>query len=617
MTMSSQATEIAVNPFSVKTPENLAARELVDLFVPYPEFSNLQVSGHQFLHGHRGSGKSMMLRMMCPDSQTIVRHCEVSELPYFGVYLSIKATELNAPEYIRLMQEVSGTVLSEHVLTTKMLSALLQAIRSNCAASLHTHQRLVSLQNFVLESFYSKLKYAGWDSDPPVRSDSKLASVEQVLNHAIDLIDQVHTNTTQYIKRRSFGQAVPYQGVLLGFQDVLVPLVQALADREITPKAPVYFLLDDADNLTEQQTQVLNTWVSYRMTGQLSLKISTQLNYKTYKTTSGIHIESPHDFSEINFTSVHTGSHKERYPKLIADIVRKRLVKHGSTTTDPYDFFPDDEGQKAAIQQIADEYKALWTQGKSGAYRGADDAYRYARPEYMKRLSGPSKQGARYKYAGFEQLVHVSSGIVRFFLEPAARMFTDQQLKNSGSPVTHISPAIQDQELRHHADQLLLNDFEKLQLEASDSNGDSSEGTLEEIQKLRNVVFGVGALFRAHILDSNATQRRVFSFSISDEEDKEIAAVLKLGVIHGYFYRDSIGSKSGFGRKPLYVLTRRLAPAFSLDPMGFSGYLTLTSGTLKEIAARPNSFVNRLRKTGLSVIDESKQLSLLDGENNA
>ena len=71
--MTLQQTEIVVNPFSVKTPENLTARELVDLFVPYPEFANLPVSGNQFLHGHRGSGKSMMLRMMSADSQMLSR----------------------------------------------------------------------------------------------------------------------------------------------------------------------------------------------------------------------------------------------------------------------------------------------------------------------------------------------------------------------------------------------------------------------------------------------------------------------------------------------------------------------------------------------------------------
>lgn len=616
--MALQAAEIGANPFSVKTPENLTAKELVDLFVPYPEFENLQVSGNQFLHGHRGSGKSMMLRMMSPDSQMLDRKCGVCELPYFGVYLSIKATEINAPEYSRLELEQSGTVLSEHVLTTKLLSALFQTVEAHCTDSIVEHQRLTILQNFIVEIFYSKLKYAGWSEPLPAVSELQLESVESLLKQSVILMDRIHLSTVQYIKRRSFtGITAPYQGALLGFQDVLIPIVNALSEVGLIPSAPVYFLLDDADNLTEQQTQVLNTWVSYRTTGRVSLKISTQLNYKTYRTTSGLRIEAPHDFSAINFTSVRTGSIKERYPKLIADIVRKRLAKHGSECTDPYLFFPEDQEQQAAIRAIAEEYKVRWAAGKSGAYRAGDDAYRNARPEYMRRLAGPSKQGARYKYAGFEQLVHVSSGIVRFFLEPAARMYTDQLLKNEGNPVTQISPSIQDLELRNHADQLLLQEFENLEIEATDARDDVAVGAQKDIQKLRNIVIGVASLFRAHILDETASQRRVFSFSLSDEADPELKSILKLGVIHGYFYLDSIGAKSGFGRKNLYVLTRRLAPAFSLDPSGFSGYLTLTSEVLREIAERPQSYIHRLRSRGLSILQDSTQLSLLEGDQNA
>lgn len=612
--MTAQQSEIGANPFAVKTPENLSAEELVDLFVPYPEFENLQVGGHQFLNGHRGSGKSMMLRMMSPDSQILWRKCLLSELPYFGVYLSIKATELNAPEYARLEGETSGTILSEHVLTTKVLSALFSAVDAHCVEHLSSASLEDALRSLVTQTLFSKLKYAGWDGLLPSASAKDLETIPDILKFVIRLIDEIHISSVQYIKRRSFpGSTFPYQGALLGFQDVLLPVVQALSASQIIPNAPVYFLLDDADNLTEQQTQILNTWVSYRTNGSVSLKISTQLNYKTFRTTSGVKIEAPHDFSSINFTSVHTGSVKERYPKLVANIVEKRLARYGSSIKDPYVFFPEDEAQNQAIKEIEAEYKQKWKQGESGSYRPGDDAYRYARPEYIRRLSGTSKQGARYRYAGFEQLVHVSSGIIRFFLEPAARMFTEQLLINEGGPVTAISPSVQDQELRKQADQLLLQDFDQLAQEAEKFKDPSMQ--LNDIERLRNIVHGIGALFKAHIMDETATQRRVFSFSISDEPSQKIKAILKLGVVHGYFYIDSIGAKSGMGRVTLYVLTRRLAPAFSLDPIGFSSYLTVTTQLLTEISERPQAYINRLRKKGISAsFSGPTQLSLLEGD---
>lgn len=615
--MSNQKSEISVNPFSVKTPENLSANELVDLFVPYPEFENLQVGGHQFLHGHRGSGKSMMLRMMSPDSQMLWRGCQFDQLPYFGVYLSIKATELSSPEYSRIESAPNGTVITEHILTTKLLSALFSSFKLHCVEHVKKNNNDDCFFDVVDRSVISKLRYAGWSGKFIKDKFAPAERVNQVYDFLIEMIDEIHSSTVQYIKRCSYETTgSSYQGVLLGFQDVLLPIIKSFTNSNIIPKAPVYFLLDDADNLTLQQTKILNSWVSYRTTDYVSLKISTQLNYKTYKTTSNIKIESPHDFSAINFTAVQTGSIKERYPQLISEIVSKRLSKYGCTTIDPYLFFPEDESQKDAIIKIGEELKKKWAEGDSGAYRAGDDAYRYARPEYIRRLSGASKQGSTYRYAGFEQLVHVSSGIIRFFLEPAARMFTEELLRCGGGIVEKISPAIQDQELRNQANQLLLQEFDDLLNEDGEADQESIEEELNDIVRLRNIVQGVGALFRSYIMDESGTQRRVFSFSISGEVSPKLKKILKLGVSHGYFYLGSIGSKNGAGRVTLYVLTRRLAPAFSLDPMGFSGYLTVTNSLLLEISEKPSAVINRIRTRGADDMLNSPQLSLLDGDIN-
>ena len=129
-------------------------------------------------------------------------------------------------------------------------------------------------------------------------------------------------------------------------------------------------------------------------------------------------------------------------------------------------FFPADLVQEEAIQRISEELKARWSANSTGGYRAADDAYRLARPEYIRRLSGKSKQGSRYRYAGFDQLVHISSGIIRFFLEPAARMFADQLKANNGLPVTHISPSIQDDEIRQQCDNLLIEKFDEMKGDA-------------------------------------------------------------------------------------------------------------------------------------------------------
>lgn len=586
--------ELQHNPFAVKTPESLTPSELVELFVPYPEFENLQETGHQFLHGHRGSGKSMMLRMMEPECQSLQRQCEIDDLPYFGIYLSIKATEINQPEFERLEKEPAGFVLAEHVLSTKILSRLLASVGRYLMGNRSQANSLETVISFVENDFFRLLELCGWNN---TKNDEIRAanSIDTVFKTLTNIVDQVQASTIRYIKGRAFTSAVvPYEGALLGFQDVLLPLVRALHSHKLSPTRPVFILIDDADNLTEQQTKVLNTWVSYRSTQVLSLKISTQLSYKTYLTSGGVSIEAPHDFSVIHFTTVKTGSVRGGYPDLVADIVRRRLSKYGLDDVTAYDFFPEDENQTKALKAIADELKLAWHSKEGGGFRPGDDAYRLARPEMIRRLSGSSKQGATYRYAGFEQLVHISSGIIRFFLDPAAKMFADELKRNEGAKVFRISPDIQDHHIRKQSDELLLSSFENLRDEVRHGGAHATK----EIDELKNLVLGIGYLFQAFLMDEKASQRRIFSFHLSDDPPEHLRDILNFGVRCGYFYRDSIGRKEGMGRTTLYVLTRRLAPAFKLDPVGFSNHLSVTSSFLCGLMGNPRSYTSRLKNVG-------------------
>jgi hypothetical protein len=598
--------EIQSNPFAVQTPETLTAAEIVELFVPYPEFAYLQETGHQFLHGHRGSGKSMMLKMMEPECQSLYNKMPVDEMRYFGTYLSIKTTEINQPEFERLEQETSGFVLSEHVLSTKVLSGLIASTRKYLGLRSEPAETLKNVKTFVIKDFVPRLELCGW-SDSSLAAVGAVKTVTDIFDLLSHVVDRLHAKTIRYVKGRAFvSTPLPYEGALLGFQDVLLPIVKALQLRGLLPARPVFVLLDDADNLTEQQTRVLNTWVSYRSTDVISLKISTQLSYKTMLTSGGTVIEAPHDFSEIYFTSVRTGSVREGYPNLVARIVDLRLQKYGLTDIAARDFFRADEAQEKAIQAIAEEIKVAWTTKAGGGYRASDDAYRQARPEYIRRLGGQSKQSATYRYAGFDQLVHISSGIIRFFLDTAARMFAEELKRGQGQKVTSISPTVQDAEIRRQSNDLLLTSFEQLQNEVKKAG----QYAISEVKQLRNLIDGVGHLFHGQLMDETSSQRRVFSFYVADQPTDRLQRLLDLAVRYGYLYKDSIGRKEGRGRVVLYVLTRRLAPAFRLDPIGFSHHLSVTGEYLLGLSENPRTFTRRLNVESA----ESLQRSLLDGE---
>ena len=590
------------NPFSVKTPETMTAQEVVELFVPVGDYFDIEGPGHTFVHGHRGSGKSMMFRLMSPDCQTLKLNKSIESLPYYGVYLSIKATDLNVPEFHRLDGQLAGFILSEHVLVGYLTVKTLQSISENLANSLNQSDRLEELKSFCLNSIITRLRSVGWDGS--VEGVSSATSAENILSHMIGILNATHVQALQYLKRLTFIQdIIPFNGPLLGFQDFLLPALRELKLLSFMPSGPIYLLIDDADNLNLQQTQVLNTWVSYRTTADLSLKISTQLSYKTYLTASGQRIESPHDYSDVFVSAIHTGPGKERYPQWVRDIVSKRLELF-EIKVDPRDFFPTDEKQERAIEEIAEEYKAKW-KASSGGYRPGDDAYRYGRPEFMKRLSGSSKHGSDYRYAGFEQLVHISSGIIRFFLEPASKMFSEEQKRSESGNVLLITPMIQDKIIKEASDEILMGEFDKL-LGDIDKQAIEAPANVQAMRKLRNLIYTIGALFR-EILLSDRSERRVFSFAISNEPDQEVKDTLRLGIQYGFFYLSTIGTKEGMGRTKLYVLTRRLAPFFKLDPMGFTGYQFVTNEFLRSALAKPKTTQNRMKTFGIDRLLNEQQ----------
>ena len=581
------------NPFSVQTPEGMSAQEIVDLFVDFfSDFFNVQKTGHAFIHGPRGSGKSMMLRFMAPDCQVLNHNVSLRQLPYFGVYASIKATDLRLSEFARLKDKFAEVILAEHAMAVFFAAKTILAIDSSVKVKSFGEVESNEVTQ-VCTKIFERLKQAGWSSESQSVSLTTLAEL-------LNVLDTLYLKTIAYLRMVSFtGKDVPYSGVLLGFHDFLLPLFKDILTLPFMPKGPVFLMIDDADNLSEKQTEILNTWVSSRSTDYVCLKIATQLNYKTYRTVNGGKIAAPHDFSENNIASIYTSA-KDRYPTWVREIVKKRLL-NSNISASPEEFFPDDKAQEAQIEAIAQEIKTSWPESGRG-YRPGDDAYRYARPEYIKRLRGSSKQGSTYRYAGFKQIIHISSGVIRHFLESASLMYGEQRKHSNDGPIRFIEPRIQHEVLKDQSDNFMMAEFDRM---AVDEQQNPTAATTS--QQLKNLVNVLGGLFQM-ILLSNASERRVFSFALSDEVDQEVKAVLKLGVENGYFYESAIGTKEGTGRTRLYVLSRMMAPHFLLDPTGFSAYKFMTNSFLRASMLQPKTTLGRIAsRTNEDVLGSPQQ----------
>ena len=590
------------NPFKITTPEDLTAEETVKLFVDvFTDFYQITDPGHVLMKGPRGTGKSMMLRYLEPDCQCLKMSCTISQLPFIAIYVPLKNTNFSLAELKRFDNKHASAVLNEHLMITHCLLKVFSDVKKGLENS------DISLDKMV--SFYSDVVVPILELQAEEISDVK--SVNDIFDIIIKQLNDVYRQIMNYVKKSAFASGIlPYPGSLYDYNDYLVPLLEALSNAISDTSATVYLLLDDAHFLSDVQTKVLNTWVSSRSSRKVSLKISTQYNYKSYYTINGATIDTPHDYTELDIATVYTEGNKtvkSTYYRRIYDIVNKRLDLYG-IEQDVETFFPIDVQQEQKIKEIELEYINKYDRGEGSGYNRTDDARRYARPDYIKSLGGTSKSSYTYSYAGFDQLVNISSGVVRYFLQQAHTMFAQQQaLLKEGEELSCITASVQNAVVREMANKALFNELESYTIE-----GHEQAYPKEDIQKLSNLIQGLGALFRKNLL-SDKKERRVFSVAISDAPTDEVERIFEIGLQLGYFHKSTIGRKNAgsIGRLRLYVLNRRLSPIWNLDPNGFAGYLFLKNQVLEDAIRDPMSTVKYFDKK-YSKVEENNQLTLFD-----
>lgn len=588
------------NPFEVNTPEGISAEDAHELFVDvFTDFYQVNKVGHSFLNGPRGSGKSMMFRYMMPDCQKISKNCNLNEIDYFSLYVPFKLTDINYSELERLRKN-SNTFINEHLLTT--------FVASKCFSNLLKFEEEINSNFEDLEKFYNEIflwhvEISGQNIE---NYKIKCNSGAEYVKKIISILNTMLIVCKNYCKKALIpDNKEEYNGPLCNYLDFLYPILLEFKTLKFMPKnKPFFILADDAGYLNETQTKILNTWVSYRMSDNVSIKISTQLDYKSHLTVTNKTIDSPHDYSQVNIATIYTNS-RDNYYHRIEDIVKRRLKKFLELDINSKDFFPPDLKQEEEIKQIYERIK-VENFDEEKKHTSGDAARRYASSEYLKMLK-KKRSGSTLNYAGFDNLVDISSGIIRHFLEPASIMFSEHLSKNNPSEVKIIPDNIQDEVIQNYSRKFLEDEFESVQ-EVHGGKGENEN--LSKADKLFNLISGLGQMFH-RIFVSERTERVVFSVALTDTPDKELMEIIDLAEHYGYLHKSSIGNKQGTGRCKLYILSRTLAPYFRLDPTGFRGYKFMNSQTLKISLFNPTKFEKIANKTIGNDIEDN-QLNLLE-----
>lgn len=595
------------NPFSVVSPEELTAEQANQLFVEmhsdYPEITR---QGNTIVTGARGCGKSMLIRCSLSDFLMVRKQINFSDLPYLPLNVSIRKTSVNLSELQKLNNLHIPYLINEHFLA---LHVVMYSFLSLSKVKYEIEKYDSSAYEVFFQNIYLRyLKLAGCKDEIKPDFSTPALFFDSLYQHILEMT----YNFIPYIA--SFanfeGDTPPYSLPLISFTRFIVPVFTGIRDLPGFPNGkPILIFIDDADNLSKIQTEILNTWLASRTQPTISLKIFVQVGmYKSYLTSTGVLVESPHDYQEVNISSIYTTrfSSPEYYNKVI-HILIKRLKLCGylqeveeddkiAVEKALKDYFPSYDKQEMGIKEEEERIRKAYQENGRG-FRESDDVRRYAIPNYIRKLGGISKSKNTYRYAGLENIIHLSSGIIRYLLDAVAKMYDTasksiKEDENGNKWVKYIPTDIQNNIMRDKADFYLFNELPKSE-QLNEDNEDSeiliTDNPQSTTDKLANLINAMGKTFQEILLSgdneiplSGRAERKVFSIALSNpgKTSKELKEVFKLGVRLGFLHQSFIGNKEGNGRTYLYILNRCFAPIFTLDPTGFQGYLFMTNNDL-------------------------------------
>ena len=551
------------NPFELVTASKLTAEDAISLWCDDSRLNRVRGGESCFINGNRGTGKSMLFRILQSDCQELLN--PKGKRDFLSVYFAVRDSDLVVEELELMQTHRQKSALSESHLSLLVVRQLFVALtKTPEVVPVDCRDELVKLAvNRVRTAFdFSTM------ASPPIEGDS----FEIVLRRIVEVLDVETERLVNHVQRQLYGPEQGYEGPLFFFDSLLAPLADFFLE-EVGFR--LFVLVDDGDDLQFSHTVVLNSWIARRR-NSVVFKVSTMYSYKTFETRSGSRIQQPHDFIEYDIATRFLEDDSEDYVGLVRQICTKRLKQAGvrddaGQGVDPDEFFPRDEMQEERLA----ETRARLTKEYGERYSGravSDNVYRHLTSEYMKELN-QRRALVSYRYSGFRTLAVLSGGLVRDFLICAQRMYDDASRKQH-EPIRVIPPYIQNEVVRKRADAILFEIEDARQRRA---------GSEEDWLAVGRLVAGLGATFKKKML-SEDSERRVFSFAFQSRPKENLLRLLDLAVREGYLVRGFISKKEGIGRRYLYVLTRRVAPAFSLDVSAYSGYLSVEPDVVERLS---------------------------------
>jgi hypothetical protein len=407
----------------------------------------------------------------------------------------------------------------------------------------------------------------------------------QLLTNLLNIISETRETLKNYCLEKLSGEKIKKKFQIFD-QTHLEKFVTEYKIFLNIEKIPIYYLIDNADYGCDLIHKNLNNLIKIR-SYNYCLKIAIQRG----KIWNMSDLDVTHDYIQFNIDEINTNT-RSIYMRKIENITWNRLKSHGINKSG-YDFFPtyveEDKLEKEIDKKLRIEYRKKYqNESDTKKKRTSEKRYvdnhisKYKRVELFRQCTNK-----RYSYAGFKNLIQISSGVVRQFLSLAFDLYAGElkktQNKNTNRPKIESIPYLSQKDgIQKFSDNLLLsNTLKKIEGE------DIDETKKQVYNDLYNLIEGMGTYFNYRLYKTKTIQECSFSFTFYGEMDMQIKDLINLGIIENLFQTQIIAD--GGTKMTKYSINRGLCPRYLLD-LYFKSSISLTNDILKEMIKKGNKY---------------------------
>ncbi len=579
------------NPFEYEAATKFTAEDVVEYYCEDYNYSRFVHSTRNvFLVGGRGVGKTMTLRYYSLPAEVIKRPKNPS-LDVCCIYVPCQNPLTHKAEY-ELYDNAIHSALSEHNLVVQIMFSIateLDAVAERIKSA-ESEKRIREIFSYLLGMEIPTLGNGIWGR----RGDLAMAI-------------QQHSNKIE--KAVNGGNEI--SGDILSFNSGVRTLLSGIKLIPQLSNTHFSLMLDDVQHFNSRQIELINSWISYRDNTDFSFKIATtDASYPTYHTSAGQSILEGHDYIRINMECPHQNKRSE-FGKLARDIIERRLRKVGIKSTTLEDFFPcnpDFEKNLDAIKKTVEaeaieKYPPSENKGKEEENKRKkkieDHIYKYSRPRLFQSFH-PKRNIP--PYSGLETIVRLSTGVVRYLLEPCYWMYDAALSESDGKSIPNcISPIIQSAVIRRLSERKW--DWLKEGLKQTEVCSE------EEAKYVYQLLDKLAVYFSDRLLH-HKSEPGALSFIITEQNSsamKQLQPILDIAREAQVLYTFTSSARERSERTTRYMFNRILCPVRKLDPYEQHATASIKASVLWRAASMNK---NILLSTKIS---DSSERSLFDG----